>query len=549
MNKFTLKKQILPYIFILISLNLFSQINYVKMENVEYLNSSISNCGTINLNSSQNHQISFDIKIEVVSYTNGPVLTYGNVVIAYWSGSAEVIYETIPVNENNWTYNPSNSTATFEIPRNITLNSNSFDDSNGGSVYIRYEESINNFFLESCTYDVTKPYFSISTNNVSIPCGSTATQTFYVYNENNSPGVLEYEWDLGSGWEHEGSPVSTITTTTNRISLTPYSYPPSDIEVTPILDYANYPELVVNIELSDYTPNYSISGNNFVCNSTETYTINNLPSGTTVQSWSTSNSNIATVSTLNATQAELTAVGTGNVTLTATVMNACGQTANIDLPNVFVGNPTVTNTSINGGHSNVSIYSSSQLSVAWSPGATGYYWFITTISSSCPSGGVPPKFQTGSGSASTITTSYPLVNVLWGTCTGNYVINCRAINDCGSSDYTYKNVTVFDPDGNNPCDDFGLKLKSNPIKEGNVGIIMYRPAPGLPCDDLNRIAEKRKTTSYQVKLQDFKGRMVHEKNYKTENITLENLKLKSGLYFLNIISSDGITKQRTLVVK
>ncbi|WP_034059681.1 hypothetical protein [Lacinutrix jangbogonensis] len=59
------------------------------MENIQYLGNSISECSTINFNSSNNHSISFDVRLQVEDTPNGFVFTNGVLEIAYWTGSAQ----------------------------------------------------------------------------------------------------------------------------------------------------------------------------------------------------------------------------------------------------------------------------------------------------------------------------------------------------------------------------------------------------------------------------------------------------------------------------
>ena len=87
--------------------------------------------------------------------------------------------------------------------------------------------------------------------------------------------------------------------------------------------------------MSGFDPAYPIIGANQLC-STATYSVNNLPAGTTVTSWSVSNSNIATILG-NGNQATLTATGNGTVNITATLTNSCNQTATITKNNIEVG--------------------------------------------------------------------------------------------------------------------------------------------------------------------------------------------------------------------
>ncbi|PCH49893.1 MAG: hypothetical protein COC22_06155 [Flavobacteriaceae bacterium] len=83
---------------------------------------------------------------------------------------------------------------------------------------------------------------------------------------------------------YNGNPAPNyITTTANTITLVPNNFPSSNIKVATIF---NDKELVYStsiVNMTSYDPNYAIIGANTLC-STATYSINNLPSGTTIAS-------------------------------------------------------------------------------------------------------------------------------------------------------------------------------------------------------------------------------------------------------------------------
>lgn len=338
-------KQTVTTVFLFFTLLIYSQIT-VNLENIKYLGQTISNCGTINFNSNNYHDILFDLKVERPYYANDPDLyAYGNLLVAYWTGSGEVIKLNISIDSSSWTYVTSSNTAFINLPRGITLNSIDFDNSNGGSLYARYEES-NGFMQESCDIDITKPKFRLSPSSTTVSCGSTG-KTFTVINENNSPGNLSYQWSIGSGWEYNGNAVSNFTTSTNTVTLVPTSFPPSNVQVTPKLDGVSVlPQLTTTISLSSYNPSYTITGDDSLCDSA-TYAINGLPSGTTITSWSSSNTAIATVSATNNYQAVVTKVSDGSVTISATAQNSCGQTAPFT-KNINIGAPSFASVYITG---------------------------------------------------------------------------------------------------------------------------------------------------------------------------------------------------------
>src|SRR5690606_11498844 len=75
-----------------------------------------------------------------------------------------------------------------------------------------------------------------------------------------------------------------------------------------------------------FTTSATINGSNTLCAS-GIYSMNNLPNGVTVQSVSSSNTNVATVS-LNSSNGQITAtkVSNGTFTLSVVLQNTCSQT-------------------------------------------------------------------------------------------------------------------------------------------------------------------------------------------------------------------------------
>ncbi|TYC07652.1 T9SS type A sorting domain-containing protein [Bizionia gelidisalsuginis] len=432
----------------------------------------------------------------------------------------------------------------------MQLNNNDFDagDTEGGRIYLIYTETSNGSINDdSCDVDITKPRFTLTQNNATLICDSNSPKTFTVNNENNSPGVQLYQWNIGNGWLYNGSSASNFTTTVNNVQLTPTLFPPDNVTVTPKLDGINFPQLTSNITLADFTSNNVITGDNAVC-STENFSVFGLASGTSVTSWSIDNTNIASIS-INGNQITLTPTGNGVINITATLTNSCGQTFDIFKNNVAIGSPAVTSYTIHGGHDNVGVNSTSQLNVDYVSGATGYYWFINAQNANCQNGGVLPSFQTGNGNTSTLTSASKYAFINWGTCTGNFVVNVRALNDCGASDISYKQVTIYanGNGGGNPCpqEPWELKVYQQPVKGG--GIIVNKLPPSIPCNDL-QLKSKSKIVN-NVKIYDFFGNAVYKKQYYTNKFNLTELNLRTGNYVLEVLSLDGEILRKLIIIK
>jgi hypothetical protein len=135
------------------------------------------------------------------------------------------------------------------------------------------------------------PIFTLSPTTKSIACGSVSPVTFTVTNVYNSPGTVTYNWSIGSGWS------GTVNSSMSSITLTPTSTSsvPSSISVTPYLNGVAQATKNCIVSIAPFTANASINtGTICTVGDSKTYTINGLPSGSTVN-WSSTNTAVATV--------------------------------------------------------------------------------------------------------------------------------------------------------------------------------------------------------------------------------------------------------------
>jgi hypothetical protein len=323
---------------LLFGLSTFSQSTVtVGFQDLQYTNNgqptiSVANCGNIDLASSTSTTINFGINL---SKPKALVVGNGNVKVftKNSSGDVEVVRQTIPILSSSWT---DTDTSTTSTTASISLNSSDFNLSDG-SLYVAYISSSDTRYQTTCSYTITKaqpPIFTLSPSTVSVPCGSTAPITFTASNVYNSSGVLNYYWNVGAGWTISAG---TYATSTNTLSLTPASYPPSNVSVTPNLDGKNYPQKTASITLAPFTSTATISGNSSICSGTSTYSLSGLLANQTV-TWSLSNSSIATLGSTNGASTTLTNVAQGTVKLTAMIINTCNQTTSITR-DIIVGSP------------------------------------------------------------------------------------------------------------------------------------------------------------------------------------------------------------------
>lgn len=293
----------------------------------------ISNCGTINLATNPTTNVTLWIRLtknsnQVVG--NGFLYIYRKNNI---TSTTESLITSKQVLSGDWIL-PTE----YNTTENIVLNHNDFNNTTGGVLYIKYVSSSNVEYF-SCNFNVTKqetPTFTISPCSLNLNCGDTSDRTFTVTNVYNSAGTKSYKWQVGNSWLYNGnSAPNEITTTTNTILLTPNTFPLSNVSVATILNGTQLPYSSSNVNLTPIE-NKTIEGDVTVCSS-EILSINNLTANESVV-WSSSNTNIASISTSN-NQATVYANGTGIVTITATISNSCGQQLPIN-KTVTLGVPT-----------------------------------------------------------------------------------------------------------------------------------------------------------------------------------------------------------------
>lgn len=177
------------------------------------------------------------------------------------------------------------------------------------------------------------PSFTLFPTTLALSCSDASSRTFTVTPANIPSGaVVTYQWSH-NGW-------SQISATSTSKTLQPNSGTtlPSSVTVTPILNGVVQPTKTATVTRSALTSSATISGSRTVCSSA-TYTMSGLLAGQTVSSWTVSNPSIAALSATSGATTTVTKIGNGQVTLTATIRNACNQTVtkaiNLQLGNIM----------------------------------------------------------------------------------------------------------------------------------------------------------------------------------------------------------------------
>ncbi len=188
------------------------------------------------------------------------------------------------------------------------------------------------------------PIFTIYPTSLSFDCGTPQTKTFTVSTTNSLSCSISYSWSLGAnnGWIYNGSPApANLTTSTNSIALTSANgnVLPSSVYVTPILDGKDLTQLNSITSFTPFTSTAEISGITSFCSlqSTSIFTIN-AGTGNTV-TWSSSNSQIASISNPTNSQVSITSQSQGLFYVNATITNPCGQTVPKSSLPITIGTP------------------------------------------------------------------------------------------------------------------------------------------------------------------------------------------------------------------
>lgn len=193
--------------------------------------------------------------------------------------------------------------------------------------------------------------FNLTPANVNKTCNVALSQTFTVVNQNNTPGVTGYTWNLGATpnrWYYNGNPApATLTTATNTLTLTanPCDQPPANISAAAIIGANSFPtnQSVVN----GINPSLTITGPNELCSGTAVYTVSGIPCNGTV-TWSAEPAGLVTL-TPNGNQVTLGYVTNGNLVLNATVSLSCSASPVAATPKeIPIGTPVAWNFPISG---------------------------------------------------------------------------------------------------------------------------------------------------------------------------------------------------------
>lgn len=379
--------------------------------------------------------------------------------------------------------------------------------------------------------------FNLSSSASSITCGSTDLVTFTV-NNGGSATPTGYTWNLGAtpnGWLLNGSAApATIPTlaTQNTIQLTPVCGSTlSNVSATVTANGVNYTtnSSAVTVTL----PDLSINGSDALCSGSSPYFINNLPCNAAV-SWQATPSGIVTFGSPNDPQTSISPSGTGQVSITATITNVCGETV-VKTKNIAVGIPSMSDGTFtkNGQLYPLAIFNSTNtLCQNVQSVVTGTWQSATSVVWSGPGYSHPSVWQ-DYGFNNTTKISTMQLHIYQTPGTGYWTVT--GSNGCGSTSYT----VAFDAAvcSGDPCTYY--RVSPNPSKDGDI-VIISKPAP-IECPPIDPLITR-------VNIYDQNGTLIKTKlNGKTNNTSLQMPTTKKGFMIVEIVSGKHTEKHKIIV--
>lgn len=276
---------------------------------------------------------------------------------------------------------------------------------------------------------------------------------------------------------------------------------------------AHTPPLLVIEPVSACNNQYTITGNEILCSS-DVYSIGALPAGTSV-TWSSTPAGIVNIPNPNVSPVTLNYASSGNVTLTATITNACNQTSS-EYKYIRVGGYSSSDYPVSGPSSactNSDVYFNTNVLAA----ATNYQWFW------------PNDWTYVSGQG----TPYLALRTGYNANSGS--VGVRVANQCdagGSPGMQYVQV--------NDCGYYYYMMSPNPAST-TVTISAKETTPK---------GEKSDKTITEVNIYEQQGNLKkHEKFSKVKTATVNISGLNNGVYFVEIADGNFKERQKLIIQK
>jgi hypothetical protein len=196
--------------------------------------------------------------------------------------------------------------------------------------------------------------------------------------------------------------------------------------------------------------------------------------------------------------------------------------------------PVITDSQIKGGSDNVP-YNGSNIFYVTPVSDTlteNYTWSVVPYSMSCGADKLPYFIGSTTGTQ---------VRVNHGTCSGKYILRCRANNYWCSSYYQDRVITVYNPSGSgggsgdpDPCAPT-MSIYPNPAKRGGYTTLQIQYPD--PCDE--EVYSAKADVEHEISVYDLYGNLVHKESFRSVTYTFSNATLKKDIYILVLRDKRG----------
>lgn len=271
--------------------------------------------------------------------------------------------------------------------------------------------------------------------------------------------------------------------------------------------------------------NIQLTGSSTICNSNTLYSLSQVPNGVAVN-WSvSSNLQIVNSTTTGATVKAINSTVQGNGFVRATVGTQ------VITKNVWVGKPS----SVTGLY-HVATFgcTKGEINVDSGGGADQYEWII--------SGGtiVIPNVNSNSYTGQSVIFVDPIDGPY------GFTVKVRAINSCGYSAWYTKHIPTDCSTGGGDGGG-GITPLSNSFVLDDKTVLFPNPESEMVYVNLNQLTGNQKEFDFHIKLFDFNGSLVFEKqtNRILEQINISTL--RSGIYVLHLSNGERNITEKLMI--
>ena len=282
------------------------------------------------------------------------------------------------------------------------------------------------------------------------------------------------------------------------------------------------------------------SGPSLLCNNSQaTYTLSNVPSGTTVTWSKSSNLTIVSGQSTSSVTVRGASSGNGDAWVRATLNGACGNVV-LGKYNFWVGKPDISNATVNEGGT-ISQYASYSFSVSGEEYATHFEWIV-------PFGWQVTSYGTKRSATITPTTTgaHTIYAQVHNECSFSYVSAQVCVEGSGYScrGFTDPDDPCADADPNGPPylpDDPNPQIVLNPNPSNGEFDITFLNVEEL----LSYYSEEH--VVYQTLITDISGNEKYRGTINKNGLRLNVKHLPKGIYVVKVYNNDSETFSRLVL--